>query len=136
MENDSFKSLEIPSVPDGITLVEAFLEDIRDQFCFKDDVCGNVMIAVTEAVNNSIHHGNRCDSNKKIRLEAITSNPYRLLIRVQDEGEGFDPDALPDPTAPDRIDQPGGRGVFLMRHLTDSIEFKDNGRTVELYFNI
>jgi serine/threonine-protein kinase RsbW len=136
LENDSVKSLEIPSIPDGMTQVEAFLESIQDLYCFKDDVCGNVMIAVTEAVNNSIHHGNKCDASKMIRLEAITPNPYRLLIRVTDEGDGFDADTLPDPTSPELIDKPGGRGVFLMRHLADSIEFKDQGRTVELYFNI
>ncbi len=59
-----------------------------------------------------------------------------MRVRVKDEGKGFDPNSLPDPTAPENIENIGGRGVFLMTHLSDSIEFEDDGRQVEMTFNI
>jgi len=136
LENTNSKRIEIPSVPEGLTLVEAFLDSIRDEYCFREDVCGNVIIAVTEAVNNSIYHGNKCSSDKKIRLQVEAPLPYKLIITIEDEGVGFNPDALPDPTSPELIDKPGGRGVFLMRELADNVIFKNNGSLVELHFNI
>lgn len=130
------RELEIQSHPDKITVVEGLLEEVRSVLEFKDDVYGNVMVAVTEAVNNGIHHGNKGDDSRSVFIRCETINPYRLCISVRDEGEGFDPDALDDPTAPENLEKPGGRGVFLMRNLADEIQFLDDGRKVEMTFNI
>lgn len=130
------KILEVPSVPESLSQVETFLDGIREEYCFKDDVCGNVIIAVTEAVNNGIYHGNKCSPDKRLRVRINLSNPYKLVISIEDEGTGFDPDLLPDPTSPELIDKPGGRGVFLMRNLADHLEFSNNGSRVDLHFNI
>ena len=130
------KELVIKSNPDNIYKVEEFIEDVRDSLDFKDDVYGNVMVAITEAVNNCILHGNKGDTSKNVTILCQAKNPYRLLISVEDEGPGFDPDKLPDPTAPENIENPGGRGVFLMRHLADEITFENEGRRVEMTFNI
>ena len=130
------KELVIKSNPDNIYKVEEFIEDVRDSLDFKDDVYGNVMVAITEAVNNCILHGNKGDASKNVTILCQAKNPYRLLISVEDEGPGFDPDKLPDPTAPENIENPGGRGVFLMRHLADEITFENEGRRVEMTFNI
>lgn len=130
------KELVIKSNPDNIYKVEEFIEDVRDSLNFKDDVYGNVMVAITEAVNNCIIHGNKGDSNKNVTILCEAKNPYRLLISVEDEGTGFDPNGLPDPTAPENLENPGGRGVFLMRHLADEIDFVNEGRRVEMVFNI
>ena len=130
------KELVIKSDPDNIYLVEEFIEDVRDTLEFKDDVYGNVMVAITEAVNNSIVHGNQGDSSKSVKVICESKNPYLLLIAIEDEGSGFDADALPDPTAPENLANPGGRGVFLMRHLADDIQFANEGRRVEMSFNI
>ena len=130
------KELEITSNPERIHEVEQFIEEIRDYLGFKDDVYGNVMIAVTEAVNNSIRHGNRGDHGKLVRIHCASLNPYRIMMAIQDEGNGFDPDALPDPTAPENVMRESGRGVFLMRQLSDEIRFEDSGRRVEMVFNI
>jgi serine/threonine-protein kinase RsbW len=94
------------------------------------------MVAITEAVNNSIYHGNRGDFSKWVFIRCAALNPYRILIAVEDQGSGFDPDSLPDPTAPENLENPGGRGVFLMRHLSDEIKFHNEGRRVEMVFNI
>lgn len=130
------KELEITSSPERIYEVEQFIEEIRDFLGFKDDVFGNVMVAITEAVNNSIFHGNRGDASKKVRIHCASLSPYRIMVAVEDEGNGFDPEGLPDPTAPENLESPGGRGVFLMRHLSDEIRFESAGRRVEMVFNI
>lgn len=130
------KKLTLPTKPEAVHLVESLVEEIRDQLDIKEDVYGNVMIAVTEAVNNSIVHGNKNDPQKQIFLEVFVQNPYRLVVIVVDEGEGFDPDELDDPTSPENIENIGGRGVFLMRHLSDELTFSDKGRKAEMVFNI
>jgi serine/threonine-protein kinase RsbW len=131
-----YKQLELESRPEVIRAIEAVIDEIRQELEFKDDVYGNVMIAVTEAINNAVFHGNKGDSSRRIFVDFETYNQYRLLVRVRDEGDGFDPDALADPTAPENIGNIGGRGVFLMRHLSDELIFRDQGRVVELIFNI
>ncbi len=130
------KQLTLPSHPDIIHQVEGLIEEIRGELDFREDVYGNVMVAVTEAVNNAIHHGNQGDSSKQVRLKVEMENQYRLVIKVKDDGAGFDPDALADPTSPENIGNIGGRGVFLMRHLSDELSFLEDGTVVEMVFNI
>lgn len=130
------RELEISSDPERIHEVEQFIEEIRDHLGFKDDVYGNVMIAVTEAVNNSILHGNRGDDSKTVRIQCASLNPYRIMMAIEDQGIGFDPEALPDPTAPENVMRESGRGVFLMRTLSNAIRFHDQGRRVEMEFDI
>lgn len=130
------KQLELASTPNVIHLIETVVDEIKAELNFKEDVYGNVMVAVTEAVNNSIFHGNRGDESKKVYVSFEMKNPYRLLVRVRDEGIGFDHKGLADPTAPENIDKIGGRGVFLMEHLSDELSFVDDGRQVEMVFNI
>ncbi|MFN8396878.1 MAG: ATP-binding protein [Bacteroidia bacterium] len=130
------RELEISSDPERIHEVEQFIEEIRDHLGFKDDVYGNVMIAVTEAVNNSILHGNRGDDSKTVRIQCSSLNPYRIMMAIEDQGIGFDPEALPDPTAPENVMRESGRGVFLMRTLSNAIRFHDQGRRVEMEFDI
>ncbi|MEZ4829167.1 MAG: ATP-binding protein [Bacteroidia bacterium] len=131
-----YKQLILRSHPDAIHEVEMAIDEIRAELEFKEDVYGNVMVAVTEAVNNGIVHGNKGDESKKIYLDFEMVNQYRLVIKVQDEGDGFDPRKLDDPTAPENLENIGGRGVFLMQHLSDQLSFSDDGKIVEMVFNI
>lgn len=130
------KELIIPSQPDCIRKVEEFIDEIRSALEFREDVYGNVMVAITEAVNNSIHHGNSLDSQKTVTIRCEALNVFRLKVEVLDEGPGFDPDLLKDPTSEENLEKPGGRGVFLMRNLADEISFTDQGRRVQMIFNI
>ena len=88
---------------------------------------------MTEGVNNAIVHGNKLDPEKSVAV-ACSIDEKNLVFRITDEGPGFDYDNLPDPTAPENIEKPHGRGVFLMRHLADECAFEDDGRIVELTF--
>ena len=82
-----------------------------------------------------MQHGNRFDDNKNIVL-SYHEKPHQVLVTISDEGSGFDHYKLPDPTTAEHIKEEGGRGVFLMKQLTDEIHFLDHGRTVELMWRI
>lgn len=125
--------IEIPSLPENIRIVESFIDNAKERFHLDDDIYGNIMIAVTEAVNNAILHGNNEDRHKNVFLQLVLME-NNLLFSIQDEGTGFDYQHLPDPTAPENISKPGGRGIFLMKNLCDEVKFLDKGRKVELIF--
>lgn len=127
--------IEIPSLSENIRMIESFIDNAKDKFKFNDDIYGNIMIAVTEAVNNAIKHGNKSLSSKNVGL-ALSLEEGLIKFKVEDEGNGFDYQNLPDPTAPENIEKPGGRGIFLMKHLSDEVDFKEGGRVVELSFYI
>lgn len=129
---DSIK-IQIPSLSENIRIIESFIDNAKEKFSLNDDIYGNIMIAVTESVTNAIKHGNNGDKTKNVLLSlAIQGN--QIVFTIQDEGDGFDYTNLPDPTSPENIDKPGGRGIFLMKHLCDEVAFKDEGRVVELSF--
>ncbi|UZR96218.1 ATP-binding protein [Chondrinema litorale] len=125
--------LKIPSLIDNIRIVESFIDHARETFNFNDDIYGNIMIAVTESVNNAIIHGNKNDKNKNVHLALEVDNSNINFI-VKDEGKGFDYSKLPDPTAPENIDNPGGRGIFLIKHLADEVKFLSNGSEIKMIF--
>jgi serine/threonine-protein kinase RsbW len=114
-------------------MIESFIDNAKERFHLNDDIYGNIMIAVTEAVNNAIKHGNEGDKSKNVSL-SLFLNESMIKFTIKDEGKGFRYDNLPDPTAPENLEKIGGRGIFLMRHLSDEVQFKDDGRIVELSF--
>ncbi len=125
--------IEIPSLTENIRMIESFIDNAKEKYHLNDDIYGNIMIAVTEAVINAIKHGNHNDSSKNVAL-SLSFNDSVIKFRVEDEGQGFEYDKLPDPTAPENIDKPGGRGIFLMKHLADEVSFAEKGRIVDLSF--
>ncbi|HLG04342.1 MAG TPA: ATP-binding protein [Bacteroidia bacterium] len=129
------QKISFPSVADNIGLVEKLVNEICGAYHISEDHYGNILVAVTEAVNNAIQHGNKLDPGKKVNL-SFTANTTILSFEVTDQGEGFDFDTLPDPTNPENLEKPNGRGVFLMRHLADNVVFSDSGRTVQLDFTL
>ncbi len=128
--------IQIPSIVENIRIVESFIDNVKEKYKIDDDIYGNIMIAVTESVNNAIKHGNNCDKNKNVTLTAVYEDNLVRFI-VEDEGPGFDPAKLPDPTAPENLEKLGGRGIFLMEQLSDEVNFSNEGRTSEMvfYFN-
>jgi serine/threonine-protein kinase RsbW len=126
---------EITLPADFQSLVD--VENLVDRVCqtvgVQEDAFGNVLIAVTEAVNNAICHGNEENPNLSIAV-AVGEAPDSFCFKVKDEGKGFDYHNLPDPTAPENILKENGRGIFLMKNLSDEIEFNDAGNEVAIYF--
>lgn len=128
-------NIQIPSLPENIRIVESFIDNAKDRFHITDDLYGNIMVAVTESVNNAILHGNNSDAKKAVHL-TLELIEEKITFKIKDEGTGFDPSSLDDPTAPENIEKIGGRGIFLMNHLSDEVTFSDDGTEVELVFNV
>jgi len=130
------KDLVISSDLDELTRVELYIDELNSEFNFREDVYGNILIAVTEAVNNAITHGNKQDPSKRVYIRSALLTPYLLSIKITDEGQGFDYNKDVDPTTEDNIMLESGRGLFVMRHLADALEYSDGGRSLEMRFNI
>ena len=131
------KSLKISSKPENVAAVEKFIDDMRGELNIGDDVYGNVLISVTEAANNAMIHGNKCDEKKEVEIQyGMDARGKNLTFIVKDQGPGFKYGNLPDPTEPENIEKTHGRGVFLMMQLADMVVFSDNGSTVEMQFRV
>ncbi|KYG81626.1 serine/threonine-protein kinase RsbW [Roseivirga ehrenbergii] len=126
-------SIEIPSLVENIRIVESFIDNAKEKYQLDDDLYGNIMIAVIESVNNAIIHGNQLEKSKFVHLSMILEETSVTFL-IKDEGKGFVINDLPDPTAPENLAKPGGRGIFLMKHLADEVAFNDNGQEVKLTF--
>ncbi|MEM6361761.1 MAG: ATP-binding protein [Bacteroidota bacterium] len=126
-------NIQIPSLSENIRMIESFIDNAKERYNLEDDIYGNIMIAVTEAVNNAIRHGNSNDKSKNVSL-SLNLEENQIVFIVSDEGNGFDYQNLPDPTAPENLEKPGGRGIFLMKHLCDEVSFQDEGKVVKLNF--
>lgn len=130
------QELNIPSDINELSNVEAFLERLFHDLNLSETVYANMIISVTEAVNNAIIHGNKNDITKRVYITAKLNNPYSLSLFVKDCGEGFDLNSIKDPTLMENIFSENGRGVFVMKHLADDLIYHDNGSMLELKFNI
>ncbi len=128
-------NIQIPSISENIRMIESFIDNAKEKFQLNDDIYGNIMIAVTEAVNNAIKHGNDNDKSKNVSL-SLSMQESMIQFLIKDEGLGFDYENLSDPTSPENVEKIGGRGIFLMKHLSDEVEFKEKGKIVKLSFYI
>jgi serine/threonine-protein kinase RsbW len=131
----SKQQLELDSASESIHVVEKLIDTICSNYKVNEDHYGNILVAVTEAVNNAIYHGNKSNPTKKIFV-TFSSSAKAISFTVRDQGEGFDYKHLPDPTDPTNLEKPNGRGVFLMQHLADDVKFSERGRCVSLSFAI
>lgn len=118
----SLLRLSIGSDLEQVELVGVVIQSTLEQIGVGPDESHWLVMSVREAVINAIVHGNKQDSLKRVVIEVdLEGDDY--VVRIQDEGEGFDPDSLPDPTAPENLLRPSGRGIFMMRQFADSIEY-------------
>ncbi len=128
------RNLEIESSTANLRKVEEFLEVISLEAGITGESYGKVLVSVMEAVNNAITHGNGGDTGKTVVI-LFKCETSVLSVTVTDEGKGFFPDLIPDPTSPENIENIRGRGVFLMRRLADTIEYNQVGNSVKMSFN-
>ena len=130
------RTLKFPSILENIHFAEKLIDDVCAEFHVKEDYYGELLIAMTEAVNNAIVHGNKLDPARQVTVTFDVIDEKVMRFIIEDEGAGFDYSNLPDPTAPENIEKPHGRGVFLMRKLADKCDFLDEGRIVVLDFAV
>lgn len=133
--SDLHTNLTLPSDPQNVAKVEPFVQDVATRYNLDSNMQGNILISLTEAVTNAILHGNNADFRKKVSISMLRQEDS-LSFSVSDEGQGFDPGAVPDPTCPEFLERCGGRGLFLMQHLSDECRFKRGGSTVEMRFKV
>ena len=134
MQQQITQDLRISSLRENINLIGGLIDEICEKHEISEDHYGNILIAMTEAVTNAIVHGNKEDPAKYVNV-SYTTEDDQISFTVVDEGKGFDFSNLPDPTAPENIEKPSGRGIFLMKNLADEVEFLEDGRGVKLIFN-
>lgn len=130
-------NLEIESDPNNLIIVEEFVNYFAKDIGLDDEKLNGLLLAVTEATTNAIIHGNKCDVHKMVKID-VDVNKKELIIKVKDEGKGFDPGKIPDPTEPENLLKDSGRGVYLMKVYMSDLEYKitPNGMETILILDI
>lgn len=130
--------LTLPSDPNHVDQVQPFVDQMARRYHLSPDTQGNILVSLTEAVTNAMLHGNCGDRSKTVSISLRHSHDT-LEVCVTDQGPAFNPDAVPDPTNTECLEKCGGRGLFLMRYLSDECRFSrngNNGNKVEMCFKL
>lgn len=129
--------LEIESDPNNLITVEEFVNYFCKDLKLSDEKLANVLLAVTEATTNAVIHANKSDLNKKVTIDVHVEDS-KLIMKVKDEGEGFNPDMIPDPTEPENLLKDSGRGLYLMKIYMDELKYNHTptGTETVLIMNI
>ena len=135
-DNTSLYTIQLPSKIESITIVENFIDQLSTKYGFSDEIYANVLTCLSEAVINGIVHGNRQNPDKKVYINLEVIENKRLIFTISDEGDGFNFNNIPDPTAPENIENLTGRGVFIIKRLADQCIFNSKGNELELHFKI
>lgn len=128
-----YKKIKIKSAISNLRIIENAIDELSAEIGIKEDCYGKIMVSVMEAVNNGIIHGNKSNAEKFVEVK-FSFKKEKLVVSVEDEGPGFKPKEVPDPTSPKNIENLSGRGVFLMSKLADSISFNESGNRVTMSF--
>jgi serine/threonine-protein kinase RsbW len=127
--------VRISSTPHNLSTVLNYVEQLSTKYRVAPDQHFEIMTCVTEAVNNAIVHGNKCDCSKIVEVRMLRQRDG-IAVHVTDQGKGFDAERVPDPTSTENRMNIGGRGVYIMRQLSNRLKFLNNGSTVEMHFRV
>jgi serine/threonine-protein kinase RsbW len=127
------KKFKIESDITNLRIVENAIDEVTNDIGISQDFYGKILVSTLEAVNNAILHGNHSDPEKTVVI-SFTYSSNQLKIRVSDEGAGFRPEEVPDPTTPLNVQALNGRGVYLMSKLADQIVYSKKGNSVTMIF--
>jgi anti-sigma regulatory factor (Ser/Thr protein kinase) len=129
------KKIQINSQTNPEGVVERAIVDVCEEMQIGEEKFGNILLAVTEAVDNAIEHGNKNNPDKKVEL-SYQSSPAEITFSITDQGHGgFDFTKVTDPTKPENPEN-AGRGILIMKMLSDKLEFLNEEKTVLLSFNL
>jgi serine/threonine-protein kinase RsbW len=126
--------LSLPSRIETVATAAAAVAEFIGRYGISDDAAFGIDMAVREAVTNAVLHGNRQDENKTVDI-VLKSSPDAVEISVHDQGPGFNPEEVPDPTANENILKASGRGIFFMRTFMDEVDWlirPEGGTTVRM----
>lgn len=137
LETNNFENeVSFPSVFSNISYSEKIIHELEKKISISEEKYGNILLSLSEAINNAIVHGNKFNPEKNVKVLYKYSNRL-LLIEVKDQGEGFDPNQIANPTSAENIENLYGRGVYIIISLSDKVEFEyDKGQLVRIMFNI
>jgi serine/threonine-protein kinase RsbW len=133
MKENMFKNIKIESDINNLRIVEKAIDETTNEIGISQDSYGKILVSTLEAVNNAILHGNKSNPKKVVDIN-IAYKTNVLKITVKDEGNGFRPEEVPDPTLPENIEELNGRGVYLMSRLSDELKFSKKGNAVTMIF--
>ena len=125
------KTVVIPSKLGAAQEAEQGLLQEVAKYAYSEACTFAIKLAVEEALNNAIKHGNRFDSSKTIDL-TFRVGPAETAVTITDQGSGFDPNDVPDPTVEENLQKPTGRGIMLMRAYMDEVRFNEKGNQVHM----
>jgi serine/threonine-protein kinase RsbW len=125
-------SERVPSTTDAIEPALQRVMQVMNHHGCPDGRCEAIELALREALANAIIHGNRSSARKRVTVDCYRQGEQSILLVVRDQGTGFDPSCLGNPTAPENIYRAGGRGIFLIRHFVDEVEFSRGGREIRM----
>lgn len=129
------KKLTLKSTYEDIEKLEPYLSDLQKEIGFNNDLYAKLMLTVSEAVTNSVVHGNKLDESKSVVVRA-KSDGKLLEFMISDEGQGFEPDDVPNPLEKENLLKTSGRGVFLMNEYAEDVSYSKDGTTLTLIFHI
>ena len=119
---EPFYEIEIESDPNNLITIEEFVNYFAKDLGLSEEQLAVLLLAVTEAATNAIIHANKCDISKLVKIHAHIQDS-KLIVKVKDEGKGFDPSVIPDPTRPENLLKDSGRGVYLMKVYMDEVKY-------------
>jgi len=122
---------QIPSEPNVCANIVGILLDQLDRTKWNNKDTFGIHMAMEEAVMNAIHHGNNCSPEKYVHI-VIDICKEKFYAKITDQGAGFDPEQIPDPTAEENLEKTSGRGVMLMKSFVDEVIYNPKGNSVEL----
>lgn len=137
MSSPDKKNLILSSKFEELNRLEPFVEELEQWAGLNDEDSNRVMLTLSEAVNNAIIHGNKQNPEKQVVVQTTLDRDQQLLqISVEDEGEGFNPEELPNPLKDENLLNEGGRGIYLIKQYADDINFSKNGSKVNIIFHL
>jgi len=128
------KTMLFPSEIKSILLLENGLNELKQNLFLNETVFSEIKTCLNEALTNAIVHGNKENLAKFVKLDIDLIHQKCLIFKITDEGEGFKPEQIEDPTDSENLEKIGGRGVYIMRKLADFCIFNNHGNELTLYF--
>lgn len=135
MAKPSHKEIVLSSNFEEVERLEHYIDELQEWAEFDDEDYSRIMLTLSEAVTNAILHGNKENPEKKVTVIGKLQKST-LVITVKDEGEGFEPDSIPDPLKEENLLNIGGRGVYLIEEYADELKFEENGTKLEMVFKL
>ncbi len=134
MSSNEFPEKLSCMLPSSLSAYHDFVQTLLDrlqELKWKKEILFGIHMALEESISNAIRHGNKEDSNKSVSVKCELS-PKRFWVEVCDEGDGYNPEEVPDCTSPENLERPGGRGLELIRYYMTSVQHSECGCCVTM----